>query len=108
MGIYSENHKQIVYISERNKLAFQDSLFLTENVSKYHKSNKSAYDLLQQNFRIEEYESKEILKQATRDLFIPETEEATAENEVPPISVERILIKDKHSSTYYHVKINAL
>jgi len=37
LKVHSQNHAQIVYISERNKLSLQDSLFLANDVTRYHK-----------------------------------------------------------------------
>ena len=72
LKIHSENHEQIVYISQRNTLAFQDSLYLDKESLRYHKDHKTAYDVLEKTFKITEQESREILKQHSSDIFTPE------------------------------------
>ena len=62
LQIHSSNHEQIVYISERNKHALEDSLYLGSDVLKYHKESKSAYDLIEKEFKVKEFKSREILK----------------------------------------------
>ena len=72
LQVHSDNHEQIVYISERNKHSLQDSLYLTPNILRHHKDDKTAYDILQRHFKIREDESREILKKNSRDIYIPE------------------------------------
>jgi len=108
LKIHSQNHEQILYISERSKLSLQDSLFLTEDARAYHKDKKEAYDIVSQYFRIDDLKSREILKQISREYFIPEPIQLTSEEEAQPsATVEEIKIKDKFSSSYFHFKINS-
>ena len=72
LKVHTDNHEQIVYITERNKLSLQDSLYLNSDILKYHRDNKTAYDILEKFFKIKESESREILKKNSRDIFIPE------------------------------------
>ena len=44
--IHSDNHEQIIYISERNKLSLQDSLFTSPDILSYHMDNRSVYDII--------------------------------------------------------------
>ena len=109
LKVHSQNHQHIVYISERNKLSLQDSLFLTDEALKYHKDKKNAYEMLQPYFRIDNMKSREILKKAHRDFFIPEPINLLSEDENGPSAVvEEIKLKDKYSSSYFHFKINGL
>ena len=109
LKVHSQNHQHIVYISERNKLSLQDSLFLTDNALKYHKDNKSAYEMLQPFFRIDDQKSIDILKKAHREFFIPEPINLLSEDENgPSATVAEIKLKDKYSSSYFHFTINGL
>ena len=72
LKLHSQNREQIVYISERNKLSLQDSLFLTDDVTRYHKDKKVAYEVLEKHFKVKELKSRELLKKHTRNFFIPE------------------------------------
>ena len=106
LKLHSQNQKQIVYISERNKLSLQDSLFLTDDVTRYHKEKKNAYEVLQKHFKIKTMESRELLKKSSRDFVIPEPIKIMPVDEYGPTAVvDEIKIKDKYSSFYFHFKI---
>jgi len=107
LKIHSQNHEQIVYISERNKLSLQDSLFLTPDAVKYHKDKKEAYEILQRYFKVKEQKSREILKKTSREFFIPEQIKIIPPEETGGYGalVDEIKIKDKYSSSYFHFKL---
>lgn len=109
LKIHSDNQAQIVYISELNKHALQDSLYLSPSVLKYHKESKSAYDLIADVFKIKETESREILKKNEREIFIPEAESILPPQDTPgPTAViNKIMLKGDYSSTYYHFKLDS-
>jgi hypothetical protein len=108
LKIHTQNKEQIIYISERNKHSLQDSLFITDDATRYHKSKKEAYEILRKYFKVENQKSQEILKSFTREYFIPEPIELIAkEGEAPVATVNEIIIKDKFSSSYFHFKINS-
>ena len=108
LKIHSQNQEQIIYISERNNRSLQDSLFLAEDVTRYHKERKSAYDILQKHFKIKNLKSREILKNSARDFFIPEPVKILpVEGYGPTAIIDEIMIKDQYSSMYYHVKISS-
>ncbi|KYJ86950.1 hypothetical protein [Sulfurovum riftiae] len=107
LRIHSQNHAQIVYITERNKLSLQDSLFLTDEALRYHKDTKDAYEMLQPYFKIDDLKSREILKKASREFFIPEAVNLTPEEGVgPSATVEEIKLKGRYSSAYFRFKIS--
>jgi hypothetical protein len=107
LKVHTENHEQIVYISERNKRALQDSLYLGSNILQHHKDNKSAYDILERSFKINEQKSREILKKSSRDIFIPEEIKVISAEEQggPAAIVNEVMLKDKHSSYYFHFRL---
>jgi len=110
LKIHSENHQQIVYISQRNILSFQDSLYLDKENLKYHKDHKTAYDILQKTFKITEQESREILKQNSRDIFTPEEIEIlppdTGSGQPNPNAlINEMMLKGTHSSIYTHFSL---
>ena len=108
LQIHSQNHEQIIYISERAKLSLQDSLFVADDARRYHKDTKSAYDVIERYFRIEDLKSREILKKIERTYNIPEVISLSAEESgTPSAEVNEIKIKDKYSSSYFHFTINA-
>ena len=108
LKIHSQSHEQIVYISERSKLSLQDSLFVADNTLRYHKDTKTAYDIVEKYFKVEDLKSREILKKISREYFIPEPIHLMADEEATPTAVvDEIKIKDKFSSSYFHFKINS-
>jgi len=109
LKIHSQNHEQIVYITERNKHVLEDSLFLDRRVLSYHKEKKNAYDLISQDVRISKHESREILKKIERNIYIPEQIRLFSEEETqgPSATVDEVLLKADFSSSYFHFTINA-
>lgn len=109
LKVHSDNAKHIIYLSERNKHSLQDSLYLSQNILRHHKDNKTAYAILERHFRIKKSESREILKKNTRDIYIPEEIRIIPPPETPgPTAiVNEIKLKDKHSSIYWHFKIQS-
>jgi len=109
LKIHSENHAQIVYISERNNRALEDSLYLSTRILKYHKDTKTAYDLVGKEVRIKELDSRELLKKNERDIFIPEDIEIVPPPETrgPTAVVNEVKLKGNHSSIYWHFKIKS-
>ncbi len=108
LKIHSQNKEQIVYISERSKLSLQDSLFVADDTLRYHKDTKTAYDVIERYFKVDDLKSRKILKKISREYFIPEPIQLIAdETEAPTAIVDEIKIKDKFSSSYFHFKINS-
>ena len=109
LKIHSENHAEIVYISERNNRSLEDSLYLSTRILKYHKDTKTAYDVLGRDVRIKELDSRELLKNNEREIFIPEDIEIIPPPETPgPTAVvNEVKLKGKHSSIYWHFKIKS-
>ena len=107
LRIHSGNREQIIYISERNKKALSDSLFLGKEVLRHHKEKKSAYDLLEREIRIKELRDREILKKEEREIYLPEEIVITPPPDVPGPSaiVNEIKLKGDHSSNYWHFRI---
>jgi hypothetical protein len=107
LKIHTSNHEQIVYISERNKRSLEDSLFLSSNILSHHRDNKNAYDILNRFFKIKDFESREILKKTNRDIWIPEEMDILSLEEQggPSATVNEIILRGKHSSSYYHFSL---
>ena len=87
----------------------QDSLYLSTNIMRYHKDNKTAYEILEKFFKIKEFESREILKKTSRDIFIPEEIRITPlpDQPGPTAIVNEIMLKDQHSSIYYRFNLES-
>jgi len=109
LKVHSDNSEQIIYISERNKHSLQDSLYLSKNILRYHKSHKTAYDIIERNIKVKEDKSRQILKKNARDIFIPEEIRIIPppDKRGPTALVNEVKLKDKHSSIYWHFKIQS-
>ena len=109
LKVHTDNHEQIVYISERNKRALQDSLYLSTDILQQHKDTKSAYEILRGSFKINELKSREILKKNQREIYLPEEIRITPlpEQGGPTANVNEVMLKDTHSSNYYHFTLDA-
>lgn len=110
LQIHTSNHEQIIYISERNKYSLEDSLYLTNDVLKYHKDNKSAYEVLEKEIEIKEFESRKILKDTDRSIFIPEEIRILPPPTIqgPTTIINEVKLKGTYSSIYWHIKLQGL
>ena len=108
LKVHTDNQEQIVYISERNTLSLQDSLYLSPNILRYHKENKNAYDIIGAFFKIKEQKSREILKKNKRDIFIPEETRIIPPQDIqgPSATINSIMLKGQHSAIYHRFKID--
>ncbi|CAA6828015.1 MAG: Unknown protein [uncultured Sulfurovum sp.] len=107
LRIHSDNKEHIIYLSERNKNSLQDSLFLSTNVLRHHKDNKSAYELLERHLKIEEDKSRQTLKKTNREIYIPDEIKIIPPPNKPGVTalVNEVKLKDSHSAAYWHFKV---
>jgi len=109
LNIHSNTRDEIEYIMQKDRYTIQDSLFLNNKVLNYHKENKNAYDIIEAKFRVNKMKSREILKNITRDIFIPEEIhlDKDGDMQIPlDIKFQEIKLKDKYSSYYFHFGAN--
>lgn len=108
LKIHASEKEEIVYISERNKRTLSDSLYLTKEILKHHKTTKSAYDILENEIRVKNLESRNILKEDERSVFIPKSIILLPPAELggPSSVIQEVKIKGKHSAIYWHFEIN--
>ena len=106
---YSDSSKFISYISDRNKRALEDSLFLSSNILRYHKSEKSAYDILIRHVKVKEDKSRSILKKTMRKIIIPPEIVITPPPDTrgPTAIVNEVVLKHTHSASFWHFKIQS-
>ena len=110
LQIHSARQEQIIYISERNTHAFEDSLYLGTDTLKYHDESKNAFTLIEKEFKIKEFQSRDILKKTKRELFVPEEIYILPPSDVPgPSAVAKeVRLKGEYSSRYWHFEITGL
>ena len=110
LQIYGQNHEQLAYITKRNAHALEDSLFLDRDVTRYNKDEKSAYDLIDPKIKVDDFESRKILKNIKRTIFIPDPITLTPDEEAeetPAATVHEIKLKDDYTSTYFRFDLQS-
>jgi prepilin-type N-terminal cleavage/methylation domain-containing protein len=106
--ISSRSRDSAIYLSKRNMISFQDSYFLNSKITSYHKDTKNAYDMLSPMFMITEHKSKEILKGISRDITIPDPIKVPSLGDSgPSAKIEKVILKDQYSSTYFRFGISS-
>ena len=100
-----ESRDMALYLSNRGKYEFSNTLFLGKGVMRYHKEKKDAYSLIRDKFKISDDKSQKILKNRFRDIFISEPFDL---GEEIPIVVElnEIMLKDRHSTRFLRFEVN--
>ena len=111
MKIYDQKHTQTAYIMQRNSAALSDSLFLTNDVQRYSKEEKNAYDLLHGTFRNLSAKTAKLLKHTKRNIYVgaPEkligNDEESGDSSNPNVEVRKIILKDTFNATYHRFKV---
>jgi len=110
LQVHSQARDEITYVTQKNRIILQDSLFAINKIVNYHKENKNAYDIIKYRFQINKLKSRDILKNIKRDIFIPEAISIKQGEEESPLNVkfQEIKLKDKYSSYYFHFSIDSL
>jgi len=108
MKLQDRNRDMAIYIKERGENALDNSLFLTSDILKYDKSTKSAYDILIDEFKLND-KSKRVLKDIKKSINISEDREIPikADEDSEPIFtfyINDIMLKDKYPARYFSFK----
>jgi len=99
--IESQNQQIAHYISGRVKAELANTLFLTPNVMRYNKDEKSAYVLLGRMHGDQDGTRTE-LKRLKRTIHISDP---LPIGELPiPVEVRAVMLKSEYSSRYYRIK----
>ncbi len=109
MKLQDRNREMAIYIQQRGNSELDNSLFLTDKVYRYDKSEKDAYELVRDEFNIKDDISRELLKKITKKINITEDKDI-------PISIEEgsepiftfytneVLLKGKYPARYYNFR----
>ena len=110
LKVHANTRDEIEYIAKQNSVTLQDSLFISNKVLFYNKEKKNAYDIIENRFRIEKFNSKDILKNIKRDIVIPDAIVINQGDDESPLNVkfQEIIIKDRYTSNYFHFAIDRL
>jgi prepilin-type N-terminal cleavage/methylation domain-containing protein len=98
--ISSRDTDTALYLSKRYRYALEDSLYLQKSILKYHKDERSAYELLSQEFQLKEDKSREALKKSSRDIFIDQRVKLFTPEQSVEATLESIYLKKAYSSRY--------
>ncbi len=100
--IQQKNRSMALYISDRDKVELSNTLFMGDEIEKYHKDKKDAYTLLSQRFKISDLESRTILKKIKRDIYI--SDPIVLSDDTLPVEINELLLKGDYSSRFIHLK----
>jgi len=107
MKLQDKNRDMSLYILKRGNSELDNSLYMIKKTYRYDKSKKDAYEILRDEFEVKDDDSRELLKQITKNINITEKEEI-------PISMEEgasplftfysneILLKSEYPARYYN------
>ncbi len=99
--IGSQNQQIAHYISGRVKSELANTLFLTPNVMRYDKEEKSAYVLLD-HLHGDKDATRQILKHLKRKIHISDPLKLA---KLPiPVEVRAVMLKSEYSGRYYRIK----
>jgi len=91
-----------LYLSDRGKNELSNTLFLDKSISKYNKSKKDAYTIIQtQSFHINDDEAKKILKNISRTINISDPL-IMGEEQIIPVNINYIMLKKQYSARFIH------
>jgi len=101
--LQQQSREMALYLSDRSKSELSNTLFLGKEAMRYHKETKDAYTLVSNTFKISDTESREVLEQITRSIFI--SDPIKLSDDTLPIMINEIMLKGDYSSRYYRFKI---
>ena len=102
--LQQESRSMALYLSDRSKIELSNTLFLGREVMQYHKDNKDAYTMIEKNFKIDDFDSRDILNNTKRDIFISEPIKLS-NDETLPIQLNEIMLKDKYPARFLHFEV---
>ena len=101
--LQQESRTMALYLSDRSKSELSNTLFLGTEVTRYHKDEKDAYTLLSKSFKRLDDQSRTILRESKRNIFI--SDPISLSDETLPIELKEVLLKGTYSSRFLQFKI---
>jgi Tfp pilus assembly protein PilV len=94
-----------LYLSDRGKHELSNTLFLDKSISKYDKTTKDAYSVLDsQNFHINDDDTKKILKNISRKINISD-DMNMGDEELIHTKLNTIMLKAQYSARFIHFEL---
>lgn len=109
LQIQAQNADMASYLLKRGSSELDNALFLTKKVERYTNDKKSAYDLLVDEFKIKDFESRDLLKKIEKKINITEALPVPVgmdENDAPMFIfyTNEILLNGDYPARYYTFK----
>ena len=101
--LQQENRAMALYLSDRSKNELSNTLFLSREAMRYHKEEKDAYTLVSNRFKISDMESRKILENINRTIFI--SDPIKLSDETLPIRANEILLQGAYPARFFHFEI---
>ena len=101
--LQKDNRDIALYLSDRGKNELTNTLFMGKNTMKYHKEKKDAYALISSQFKISDTDSREILKNSSREIFI--SEPIKLSDDTFPVKLNEIFLKGDYPARFYHFEM---
>ena len=109
MKLQDQNRDMSIYILKRGNSELDNSLYMIEKTYRYDKSEKDAFEILREEFKIRDDDSRELLKKITKKINITEEEKIpiSVEKGAPPLFTfysNEIMLKGQYPARYYNFK----
>jgi len=101
--LQQEGRAMALYLMDRSKCELSNTLFLTKEAMRHHKDEKDAYTLLSKSLKLSDDESRKILKESKRSIFI--SDPLNLSDDTLPITVNEIMLKGDYPSRFFHFEI---
>ncbi len=101
--LQQESRAMALYLADRSKSELSNTLFLGKEVTRYHKDEKDAYTLLSKTLKVDDDQSRKILKESKRSIFI--SDPITLSDDTLPITANEILLKGDYPSRFFHFQV---
>lgn len=104
LQMQQQTRDMAVYITDRSKSEFTNTLFAIDESERYHNSEKDAYTLIAQSFRFDDFKNKEILEKKKKNIFVTDALKLVEIEDMPPIpfEIKKVLLKGSNSSSIFY------
>ena len=107
MKINAQTQDMTIYITQREKAAWADSLFLYENIKEQADKEISAYDVLFKRYKLSSDESISILKEAQRKIYIEEQAEDENASKERIFDVQQVKLVGDFASVFHLMQLRS-
>jgi len=107
LEIYSQNRSFAIYINNRPIISLTSTLYNFIDLDKYHKSEKSVYELIRQDFNIKNDEVRRYLKEIKREIVVKDEKMVFEETSLGiGIFSKEYRLKSSVNTTFFRLKVD--